>query len=142
MALVVLAVMLGGCADARTAWVRNDSDTVMRVRFWCGARADGDRPERFVPGDVHDVGPGEQVRVRLDAAGGFESSGESIVRVQGEPLGASFKRVTHYWFELNPPGPYGVRFFGARPEVRTERDGEGTMVPVPAEHWPQAQPSE
>ena len=140
--LVALAAALGGCAGSRTGWVSNESDTVMRVRFWCGARAEGDRPESLVPGDVHDVAPGEWVRVRLDSECGFESPAVSIVRMQAEPLGVSFKRVAHYWFELNPPGPYGVRAFGVRTDIRIERDGEGTMVPVPAEHWPQAQPAE
>lgn len=127
-----------GCADTRTAWLNNQSDTVMRVRFWCGPRASGDDPSTLTAGEVHDVNPGQTVRVRLDESSGFVSPAESIVRIQAEPLHVSFRRVIQYWFEINPPGPYGVKAVGVRPDIRAERDGTGTMVSVPAEYWPSA----
>lgn len=128
-----------GCADTRTAWLNNQSDTVMRVRFWCGPRDSGHDPSMLVPGEVHDVNPGQTVRVRLDEQSGYESQEASIVRIQAEPLHVSFKRVIHYWFEINPPGPYGVKAVGVRPDIRAERDGTGTMVSVPVEYWPSAE---
>ncbi len=133
--LVLAAALLGGCADARTAWVRNETDVMLRVRFWCGPREGGMDPRTLKPGEVFDVEPGKIVRVRLQDEEGFESEGESIVRLQVEPMHASFRRIVHYWFELDPPGPYGAKAVGARPNIRVERDGPGTLAPVPGEHW-------
>ena len=136
-AMCMGSMAVGGCAESHTAWVNNDTDTVMRVRFWCGPRATGDDPSTLTPGEVFDVNPGKRIQVQLDAEEGFESPEVSIVRLQAQPLGVSFKRIIHYWFEINPPGPYGVKAVGVRPDIRAERDGTGTMVSVPAEHWPQ-----
>lgn len=138
----VLMLGAGGCAGSDTAWLKNESDTVMRVRFWCGPRELGQEPAAMRPGEVHDVSPGERLMIQLDEECGFRSPSESIVRIQAQPLGVSFKRVVQYWFEVNPPGPYGVKAVGVRPDIRAERDGTGTMVSVPAEFWsiaPEAQ---
>jgi hypothetical protein len=137
--IAAAALAVTGCASSSTAWLKNDSDTVMRVRFWCGPRDMGHDPTTLKPGEVHDVLPGKTVTLQLDEECGFVSNSASIVRIQAEPLGVSFKRIVQYWFEVNPPGPYGVKAVGVRPDIRAERDGTGTMVSVPMEFWPAPQ---
>ncbi len=130
---------LTGCTSSSTAWFQNDTDTMVRVRFWCGPRETADNPATLTPGEVFDVEPGKSVTIQLDEEEGYVSPSHSIVRMQAQPLVAGFKRTIHYWFEINPPGPYGVKAIGVQPDIRAERDGTGTMLRVPAEHWP-AQP--
>ena len=136
-----ITLAAAGCADPNRAWVTNETDTVMRVRFWCGPRESGYDPSTLTPGEVFDVNPGSHITVMLDESVGFESAGSSIVRLQAQPLGVGFKRIIHYWFEINAPGPYGVKAIGVRPDIRAERDGTGTMNAVPMEYWPTEQPS-
>jgi len=129
-------VGLGGCGDPSRAWLKNDTDTVLRVRFWSGPRETAMDPSTLTPSEVYDVDPGDKLTLQLDESVGFASPSESIVRIQAEPLGAGFKRVVQYWFEINPPGPYGMKAIGVRPDIRAERDGTGNMRMVPPEHWP------
>ena len=134
----VCALLLGagGCTDAHTAWLYNDSDIVMRVRFWCGPRESGNDPTSLTPGDVYDVDPGKRVTVQLDEEDGFVSSEASIVRIQAQPLNVSFKRIVHYWFERDVAVPCGVKALGVRLDIRAERDGPGTITSVPIEYSP------
>lgn len=129
-------LVAGGCGDSRSAWVRNETDTVLRVRFWCGPRETGTDPSTLTPSEVYDVEPGERLVLQLDDEEGFESNAASIVRLQAQPLGVAYGRVVHYWIEINPPGPYGVKALGVQPDIRAERDGTGTMISVPAAFWP------
>lgn len=137
-----LALALAACAGCeargRTIGVQNDSDCVIKVRFWVGDRGpDHADPAAVRPDEVLELRPGQRVSKPFNESCGYRSESESFVRVQVQPIGASFKRVVQHWLELNPPEPYVVRVFGHRGELRFERvPAVSTLAPVPREMWP------
>lgn len=145
--LLVLAAAVAwsacaGCdATGRTIGVHNESDCTIKVRFWVGDRGPGHADPAAVRADeVLELRPGQRVRKAINDDAGYRSEAESFVRMQVEPIGASFKRVVHHWLELNPPEPYIVRVFGHRGELRFERvPGTSTLTPVPRELWPRSE---
>lgn len=136
------AVMVGGCsslppATGPTVGIRNDSDAPLRVRFWIGDRTaqTPNQPVNMQAEDLLEIPPYGVKQYSLSVFSAYESPSASFVRVQVEPIGASFKSHTQHWFELNPPSPYTLRVVGRKPDLKFERVGPGTMVAVPPERW-------
>ncbi|MFN7020489.1 MAG: hypothetical protein ACK4WH_04070 [Phycisphaerales bacterium] len=143
-----LAGVLGGCSslppqNGPVVGVRNDSDAPLRVRFWIGDRRQqaAGTPLKMTADKVIEVQPYGTTQYRLSAFSPYESSSESFVRVQVEPIGPTFQASSQYWYEFNPPSPFVVRVYGQKPDLKFDRSGPGTMAFVPPAYWFHATPT-
>jgi hypothetical protein len=133
---------LGGCSSlppqtGPTVGVRNDSDAPLRATFWIGDRDEqraGAKAEMQAQ-ETMEIPPYGTKQFRLGTFSGYDSPTESFVRVQIQPVGATFVAQPQHWYELNPPSPYTIRVHGLKPGLQFERVGGGTMAMVPPELW-------
>lgn len=140
--LLAAGAMGGGCSSlppqtGPTVGVRNDSDAPLRATFWIGDR-DEQRPgakAEMQAQETLEIPPYGTRQFRLGTFAGYSSPTESFVRVQIQPVGASFVAQPQFWYELNPPSPYTLRVHGLKPDLKFERVGGGTMAMVPPELW-------
>jgi hypothetical protein len=142
MASAAAAALSGGCsslppANGPTVGVRNDSDAPLRATFWVGDRDEQrpGQPANMTAQETLEIPPYGTKQFRLSAFSGYDSPTRSFVRVQIQPVGASFQPTSQHWFELNPPSPYTVRVYGVTPNLRFDRVGGGSMVAVPSDLW-------
>lgn len=134
--------LLGGCEAATTGptiGLRNETDTVIKATFWTGERDDsrvgGAKMRRA---EEMNVGPRLRVRDSLTPMLQYRSAADTVVRVQLRPAETSFApgAAKEFWYELAPPSPYMVRARrGPGGELVFERDGRGTLTPVPEAYW-------
>lgn len=142
LASAAAAALSGGCsslppANGPTVGVRNDSDAPLRATFWVGDRDDQrpGQPANMTAQETLEIAPFGTKQFKLGAFSGFDSPTSSFVRVQIQPVGASFQPTAQHWFELNPPSPYTVRVHGVKPNLQFDRVGGGSMVAVPSDLW-------
>lgn len=141
-AAALAAGVLGGCEAATTGptiGLRNETDSVIKATFWTGERDDsrvgGAKMRRA---EEMNVGPRLRVRDSLTPVLQYRSAADTVVRVQLRPAGTSFAAGTakEFWYELAPPSPYIVRARRAPTgELVFEREGRGTLTPVPEAYW-------
>lgn len=148
LAAATLSGVFGGCSslppqNGPVVGVRNDSDAPLRVRFWIGDRRQraAGTPLKMTGDKVIEVQPYGTTQYRLSAFSPYESSSESFVRVQVEPIGPTFQASSQHWYEFNPPSPFVVRVYGQKPDLKFDRSGPGTMVFIPPAYWFHATPT-
>lgn len=144
-ALSGLGVVLGGCqaspsapftSTGPTVGVRNDSDTALRVRFWVGDKGEQHPTPKMRNEREITVVPGGNIRYQLGVTSGFDNAQRSFVRVEIEPVAASFESDQRMWYELNPPSPYTITVKkGKDKALVVERQTGATLTPVPRELW-------
>lgn len=144
VALIVPGLGLGGCqatpssplsSTGPTVGVQNETDIALRVRFWVGERKEQGSGPKMRNEQELTVVPRGNVRYQLGLTSGFSNTRDSFVRVEVEPVAASFADKDKYWFELNPPPPYTLRVKQKGKELVFERQTGATMTPVPRSLW-------